>query len=74
MSPNSSNDTKNSNDNPGTSWGVTKQQDNDKKDFLGFFFVKKDTKNQETGEPLADPGRITSPQLGIVYNIANKDS
>jgi len=74
MSPNSSNDTKNSNDNPGTSSGVTKQQDNDKKDFLGFFIVKKDTKNQETGEPLADPGRITSPQLGIVYNIANKES
>ena len=42
--------------------------------FLGFFFVKEDTKNPETGKLLSDPGRITSPQLEIVYNVANKDS
>mmetsp|Transcript_1279 Transcript_1279/g.1720 ORF Transcript_1279/g.1720 Transcript_1279/m.1720 type:complete len:475 (-) Transcript_1279:66-1490(-) len=46
----------------------------DEDGFLGFFIVKEDTKNQETGELLADPGRITSPQLEIVYNVANLDS
>jgi len=74
MSPNSSNDTKNSNDNPGTVSGVKKQQADHRRDFLGFFIVKKNSKNPETGEPLADPGRLTNPQLEIVYNVANKDS